>query len=381
MADKIGHAIKMTWMAFWRMALFLPLFGVSSKAIIYLTFCAAVFSSLLAIKFNRAVKIFPLARLISLRSPFMKIESNTPVRKVADNTTVRGPVNNRSSNVSTVKREPQFFNPVINSNGYYYGELNFPEGVLSAATSNGRKTNFEPSTFAEFDPKKISTENHTGEPGQSLKSADELNKEQVDLGIKGERNFYNALERCGLTNKFKYAWSVPMPDYEIEDLYTGLVQHKTLKTDIDCIIFTDDTMFLVDLKQYKSGNVTYFSTADETLYCVDNVTGQLVGEPKSMSGNMKVARTIMSKHFPHIKVQPVVVLMPTDKGEGTIGLATWNGNIPIMNLSDFLGVLFSKKATLKDSDTDKAFNRIRNYRNSVEFKNIDDDLFNYLNFS
>lgn len=147
---------------------------------------------------------------------------------------------------------------------------------------------------------------------------------RIKAGVKGEGTFAKALVKAGLDTKFLTIWSVKIP-------------HPRFNTDVDCVLFADDIIFLIDIKYYRSGDVTYKSTVDE-IYCVDNATGMAVGEPKSMSQNMKMAKNIFSKRV-DVPLAAVVVFVPTDNGQPQVEDVVWPGRVPAMTLTEFLTML------------------------------------------
>lgn len=162
-----------------------------------------------------------------------------------------------------------------------------------------------------------------GTPGAGLHSS-EFTQGRIKAGVKGEETFAKALVKAGLDTKFLTMWSVKIP-------------HPRFNTDVDCVLFADDIIFLIDIKYYRSGDVTYKSTVDE-IYCVDNATGMAVGEPKSMSQNMKMAKSIFSKRV-DVPLAAVVVFVPTDNGQPQVEDVVWPGRVPAMTLTEFLKML------------------------------------------
>lgn len=200
---------------------------------------------------------------------------------------------------------------------------------VKTATTNGYMTGFEPSALASIPIPDFPTMD--GVPGASLGEENEMDEAAVKLGIMGEQNFARALAVTRLIGRFGSVWSVPVPDPEV-------FEPAAYNADIDCVIATGTCIYLVDLKHYKSGNVRYYHNGNQ-LFCEDVATGALVGETKTMSQNMSTATRVMKHHFPKVVIKPVVVLMPTDKGEGIIDNVMWPGNIQAMNLTQFISQL------------------------------------------
>ena len=64
----------------------------------------------------------------------------------------------------------------------------------------------------------------------------------------------------------------------------------TSKGDIDCVLISKKSVYLIDLKLYAQGNITWKTVKNENqVVAVDNITGDWVGEPKDMSRNMYYA--------------------------------------------------------------------------------------------
>lgn len=212
-------------------------------------------------------------------------------------------------------------------------ELKKPLRSLSCIdqpSGRGVMTGFEPAAMTHVPLPK--GEMVVGMPGAGLNSSG-FEQGRIDAGVKGEETFAKALVKTGLDRKFLTMWSVKIPHYD---------------TDVDCVIFTDDIIFLVDIKYYRSGNVTYRSTED-TIYCIDNATHAIVGEPKSMSRNMKMAKDIFSKTVGTFSTNntllvAVVVFVPTDNGQPQVENVVWPGGVPAMTLTEFLQMLKHQNA-------------------------------------
>lgn len=258
---------------------------------------------------HKQLKPFFIARLILRKPAFEKVNVN----------------NSQAGGSSAPSRPGQ--SPIVSS------KPTMP--VISSASANGLITWFEPRELNKVNY--VGGVNVFGYPGKGLQSANGMSARNASLGQNGELNFGKALEKSGLKDKFAILWSVRMPDTQ------AMVPSTKFNTDIDCIIVTGDRVYLVDLKNYASGDVTYESHGDE-LYTIDNVTGNLVGKPKKMSRNMAMASDIFKKHFPGVRFETVVVLMPTDKGAGVVGNVQWPGSVTCVSLVDFLSSLKYDKA-------------------------------------
>lgn len=315
MFTKLIHFAKMSWMFIWRLTI-VSVVLLGGHYIELLVPAAFIAAGLGAFVFNRTLLTWPLLRLVTGKRVVIPANSwgsdatTAPVKKRTGGHAPR----------STGGRGPG--KPHVGPVGT----------TLQTASRNGRITGFEPKTIEQWP---VPTHfNMKGAPGAGLHGAQNMSQINIDLGVKGEENFARALAATNQIGRFSTIWSVPVPS--MDSFRPG-----EYETDIDCIIGTGSAIFLVDLKNYKSGDVRYHRRGD-ILYCEDVATGQQVGEPKTMSRNMEMATAAMRKHFPDANIVPVVVFMPTDKGEGTIDKVVWPGGIPAMNLTDFLSVLVNQ---------------------------------------
>jgi hypothetical protein len=176
-----------------------------------------------------------------------------------------------------------------------------------------------------------------GTPGVGLSSSG-FGAESIALGQRGEENFAKtlsvALHKSGFpiietTDTF---WSVGMPrkaSSARDDLYDG---------DIDCIVVSASTIYLLDLKYYTGGNVAYRSNGDQLL-CIDLATGKPANGAKKMSRNMAMAHDRFTSAFPNMRVESRVVFMPTERGIPRVEGVYWPGNIPAVGLMAILDEL------------------------------------------
>lgn len=312
MFTKLIHFAKMSWMLIWRLLLLDALFFAGRFDTQFLA--AAVIGSFVSVFFfNRTLVTWPLIRLLRKRPaviPADGFDGAARPRPTRPSGYQRGPV----------KVKPQA--PTVPTGG-----------TLATASANGRITGFEPSALkARTVP---ATPSMIGVPGAGLHGATGMTQTNITLGVAGEENFAKALSATGQIGRFGTVWSVPVPD---QDRFVP----GPYGTDIDCVLATGSAIFLVDLKNYKSGDVRYHSSGN-LLYCEDGATGKQVGEVKTMSRNMEMATNAVRRHFPSANIVPVVVFMPTDKGEGVLDNVVWPGGIPAMNLTEFLSVLANQQ--------------------------------------
>lgn len=315
MFTKLIHFVKMSWMLTWRMLVIGTILFAGRHNDI-LPWVAIGASAVLVFVFNKTLVTWPLIRLIGGRKVIIPADSwgdgVTTQQRPSRPTQNRGPVRpSRPTPNSGV---------VVN-----VGKLEYVQG----ATNPGRMTGFEPKVLEARPVPHFPL--MLGKPGAGLHGATGMSKTNIDLGVKGEENFARALASVNQLARFSTIWSVPVPDQD--RMVPG-----PYGTDIDCILSTESAIFLVDLKNYKSGDVRYHNKAN-LLLCDDGATGKQVGEVKTMSRNMEMATNVVRKHFPNANIVPVVVFMPTDKGEGVLDNVVWPGGIPAMNLTEFISVL------------------------------------------
>lgn len=215
-------------------------------------------------------------------------------------------------------------------------EQNFQEH----ATRPGRMTGYEPGELVGIDLVALRPTLMFGDPGAGLAGAG-FDPAAVKRGQEGEVNFAKALAKTGMLQKFATFWSVHMPD-------EALGASEQFATDIDCVIVTGKTVWLLDMKNYNQGDVTWKSEvnsdtsgkAEHFLIAVDNVTSGLVGPKRKMSYNMKLATDRFTQRFAdngvRYNVKSAVVLMPRKDGMGEARGVQWAGGIATVGVQDVL---------------------------------------------
>ena len=318
MFTKLIHFVKMSWMLIWRLLLIDAIvFGGRSDTLLM---AAALIGSFISIfVFNRTLVTFPLIRLLRKRPIVVPADVHTETARPAQPRAPR-PVVTGTGRGTAAGRGPVKAGPTLT-------------GFVGSATRNGRITGFEPGALKAVPVPNLP--NMIGKPGAGLHGAAGMTQTNITLGVAGEENFAKVLRMTNQLGRFNTVWSVPVPD---QDSFVP----SRYGTDIDCVLGTGSAIFLVDLKNYKSGDVRYYNV-DNELYCEDVATGKQVGETKTMSRNMEMATNNVRRHFPGANIVPVVVFMPTDKGEGVLDNVVWPGGVPAMNLSDFLSVLANQQ--------------------------------------
>lgn len=219
--------------------------------------------------------------------------------------------------------------------------------TIAKPTRNGEMTGFEPRTLLNYQaPLSI---NAKGNAGFGLFESG-FSNQSVYSGQMGEVGFYKALCREDLVDRVSSYWSVAMPADG-----TVAVPDTKFATDIDCVIVQGDTMHLIDLKYYASGDVTWHSTDGTWLLCRDNATGKQVGKPRKMSRNMAMAGARFPRLFPEYTVRSCVVLIPTNSGMGKVTPGTaWPGDVPLITLTDMLNLLRAAPAGYASAKADAA---------------------------
>ncbi|WIE64240.1 nuclease-related domain-containing protein [Curtobacterium sp. MCLR17_036] len=205
-------------------------------------------------------------------------------------------------------------------------------------SGDGERTGYEPSELVdvEIGPNPWMY----GDPGAGLGGSG-FDERAIERGREGEVNFARVLEQRGLLGRFATFWSVHMPD-------EGVGASKQLQTDIDCVVVTGSSIWLVDVKNYDQGGVRWTVEREDaqgrssvpTLIAIDLQTEGAVGHPRKMSGNMKLARERFDRKMRNLGIRtalkPVVVMMPRDNGLGRVQDVSWPGDVPAAGLPDLL---------------------------------------------
>lgn len=227
-------------------------------------------------------------------------------------------------------------------------------------TGSGIITGYEPSVFKSIPLER--TPLMFGSPGigrvwQGFESP------QVIMNRFGALNFAKALQMEALNCKFAFFWSVHIPGDPFG--YT-----QDLESDVDCIIVTGSSVFLVDIKNYEQGNVSWHESNG---YVVMEDRSMLI-EPAiqlEMTMSMQHATEIVLDKLNNEKipnwVTPRIVFMPRTYGIGDIR-ATWPGDSLALGLPDMLKELAQEPPLdLDNPDTEKLINIFRGYLESSEF--------------
>lgn len=191
-----------------------------------------------------------------------------------------------------------------------------------------------------------------GKPAEGLDSA-RFSKKSKKIGREGEKLFSRALKKDKLTYLVHSFWSVKVPNSKT------FQKSAKNKADIDCVLLFADTLILVDVKYYSSGD-GYYKTLDrgKKLGFYDKRNNNQIGPARVMSDNMERATEIFRKRFPEYRIYSFVVFMPTSKGEAELRDVTWPGGIEALYYSSFkrrlAALIRGAKARKKDLEPKKS---------------------------
>lgn len=290
---------------------------------INLLLLTGVGAAVLAFKYKKQVQRRAILGLLVARSPVQ------PLRETFQPALYRGPGNS----IHTPLRTP----PVSKHDAPRPTSTPAPSvPIVNAVSGPGRITGFEPRALDSLDtPTPAEHPLMHGTPGGGLSDSG-FDKKAIELGQAGEVNFAKSLGLVGALDKYATFWSVDRPDWNGDR--SG--------ADVDCVVLTGSTVWLLDMKFYKGGDATYRSHTTG-LYLYDNATGSQVGEPKKMSRNMEIADEVFSKMLDtewrasgRFSVRSRVLLIPTNAGAPEIETGTaWPGGVRLENLDTFLTAL------------------------------------------
>lgn len=290
----MGQLLKLWWMSYWRIWLVLGLLGGVNNIPILMISLMVAFT--LRFVFKKSIRIFPMWKLFNREDPVIDL--------------------------SPRKRT--------------YRTTSTPLNSADQAYAPGALTGYEPQRIESV--RIPNTSLMHGTPGVGLSSSG-FGAEAIALGQKGEENFAKtlsvAVHKSGrpIIESTDTFWSVGMPSRTSADR-----RDPEFESDIDCIVVSADTIYLLDLKYYTGGNVSY-STYNDQLLCTDLATGQPANEPKKMSRNMAMAQDRFTRLFPKMTVKSRVVFMPTERGIPRVTGVYWPGGIPAVGLMSILNEL------------------------------------------
>lgn len=216
-----------------------------------------------------------------------------------------------------------------------------PSGHQREATKAGHMSGYEPPAIDQvaFDGFALMF----GRPGAGLSAAG-FGQQSTQLGQEGEQRLARALASSGLLDRMATFWSISMPDTYNGPITRGqnVAEDARFNTDVDCVIYTGRIIYLVDVKNYPSGALTYHSSRDSTiLRAIDDETRCQVGKDHTASRNMEMALHKFKKMFPNKRVEARIVFVPREQGEARFNNVLWPGRIPGGRLSDFITELQS----------------------------------------
>lgn len=310
----MGEFMKMTWMFFWRIGVLNIMFGKMGFFTVLLV--SLVIAGVIRFGAKKSIEKFPIFRLLTGKQVIIDLRK----RKGTYSGGQRG---TGSTSLNPFQNLPR----------------------IQSASSSGLMTGYEPKYLDNVPvPHKSRFLRMRGVPGSGLDAAiNKMGENNVRSGQLGETNFAKALSITdfNLTKKATKVsdsllgnvdsfWSVAMPSE-----HSATTPDSKFNTDIDCILVAGNNIILVDTKFYKSGDVTYNSYGN-SVYCIDNKTGSLIGSPYKMSKNMEMALDRFKKHFPTMRVTAEVVLIPTNSGSPMINNVVWPGNIKAINVMSAL---------------------------------------------
>lgn len=335
--EKFKQFLKVTWMGSWRvMTLFIGSDRTAGVWWLRALIIGAIFAALLVYVGNRTMRTFPIFKLLwnRWRIPgyriFPSLGRNRLSEKFsADKYKIK---TERRTTTPRRKRAPATYPETLaqNPNGWGYSNpvLRNPPAAKESKEI-GYYTGYEPVMLRKVKPEKG---RHTyGDPGSGLSSSD-FHEDQIRAGQMGETNFYKALAKEGLLDQVASFWSLGIFDEHL---------NKLDDSDVDCVVFTNNTVFLIDLKMYKQGNLTYYNHG-ETIFSIDNVNGHQVGSVQTATGQMERARDNFKKAMRSSvwgldshNVRTYVVFLPTSRGIGLID-CQWPGQIEALPLPTVL---------------------------------------------
>lgn len=201
----------------------------------------------------------------------------------------------------------------------------------------GTKTGYEPSKLKEFElmPNSLMR----GNPKDIL---DRLYVHQSKFNFRmdefKELNFAKLLQKNGYLDKFATYWA---PQNLFERTPGRAVESQK---EVDCILVSNKNIYLIELKIYDQGNITWRTVEDgKGIQAIDNITGYEIGKTKNTSENIlnytKKIQSQIKELDIHMNVQPYVIMMPSENGLGELDNVFWPGSIACLNPMDFLEVI------------------------------------------
>lgn len=292
--------LKLWWMGYWRLGLYFAFVGFGDSSIPF--FASLVAAFILRFIKGLTIRTWPMIRLFKRENPVINLRRRSSRFRPQTQTRTLSTADNQYEAGAMTGYEPQRLDNVA---------LRFARRMY-------------------------------GNPGAGLSSSN-FSDTSIELGQRGEVNFAKALSialhRGGspIIDTTDTLWSIAMPSKR-----SAYQKDWEYKSDIDCIIVGADTIYLLDVKFYASGNVAY-RTRGNFLECIDLETGLPAAASKTMSKNMEMAQDRFANHFPDMRVISRVVFMPTEKGAPQLDNVRWPGGIPAVGLMGILDELSKMK--------------------------------------
>ena len=326
--SKIAQFFKIWWMVFWRFfvigLLFQPILNSLTMAGIFLGAAASAY--LVQVR-GKTFRSFPLIGYVNYHKKFPDFTVTPEILPKS-----LKPSNLACSGDYCFQTKPPVYPRTMAQNPLGWGYWNpiLKDGAVAKdAVEPGYLTGYEPGSLQDSPPR--GGRLVFGSPGAGLTGSG-FGKAKTEAGQTGEENFYKALAKEGLLDKVLSFWSL---NFFNEDL------KPVGKSDIDCILVTNRSVFLIDLKMYKQGNLTYYSDGDE-VFAIDNTNGDQVGDKLQASSQMDRVRSTfralkesgrwgLKSH----ELRPYVVFMPTANGMGLVD-CQWPGKVPAVPVTTVL---------------------------------------------
>ena len=328
--SKFLQALKMGWMFFWR-AWLIDLFFFDGQSVVInevIMAISGIAALIMVYGFKFSVSIFPILSLLRRKNWLIPLKGNTWLYGG-----LRPPSRPKTRYPSIP--ETSYGYPSVSSTTTIPRPRPRPSTAPAVTYAQETKglgitTGYEPRYLDQVVP--TPWRFTFGDPGAGLSSSG-FTQQAIQAGQRGERNFYLALSKANLLDKVASFWSVALPDNSFR---------RVDDTDIDCILISNTTVYLIDLKMYKQGDLTYLNNG-ETIYAIDNQTGGMVGPPKTASGQMLRAYHTFSNlllNTPYRRLDTLITLMPTNRGMGVVN-CEWPGGIKAVGLPQMLEIVAS----------------------------------------
>lgn len=198
-----------------------------------------------------------------------------------------------------------------------------------------------------------------GNPASNVSEAQRFSQDNLSAGVAGEMAFAAALLKAGVCDHGRVAFSAHLPDVDAAAQGVVAPSQRYPHNDVDCIIATQDYIFLVDVKNYMSGGNFYYTNEGQfiTTPAMDGLSYfDTTMNMRQPSRNMEMAYDFYTQAFPNQTFVPIVVLMPTDNGEPRVADdMLFPGGIKVVGLSTFLNMVLSTKKYRSGAKTEKAW--------------------------